>query len=150
MLLSKSCVYGLRASLFLASNQNGEYISIREMSERLDISFHFLTKILQQLTAAGLMESYKGPNGGIRLTKAGTQVSLFEIVEAIDGSDLFTECVLGLPGCGNSKPCPLHDKWTETRKAISNMLEQTNLVELAEKGKSLNLRITEDGGFEWI
>lgn len=119
------------------------------MSDKLDISFHFLTKILQQLTAAGLMESHKGPKGGVRLTKSGEQISLIEIVIAIDGPDLFTECALGLPGCGVEKPCPLHDKWAETRDAIRDMLEGTTLVELAEKGKSGNLRITAEGGFEW-
>lgn len=149
MLLSKSCVYGLRASLFLASNQDRDYISIREMSDKLNISFHFLTKILQQLTAAGLMESYKGPNGGIRLTKSGSEVNLYEIVAAIDGVELFTECALGLPGCGTAKPCPLHEKWAEARDGIRIMLENTDLVELAKKGKKLNLRITADGSFEW-
>lgn len=149
MLLSKACVYGLRASLFLASNQNGEYTSIRQMSDKLNISFHFLTKVLQQLTGAGLMESYKGPNGGVRLTKPGSEVSLFEIVEAIDGKDLFTECALGLPGCGEAKPCPLHEKWATTRDGIRDMLEETSLVELATKGKKMNLRITAEGGFEW-
>jgi Rrf2 family protein len=149
MLLSSSCVYGLRASLYLAANQDGDYVSIREMSDKLDISFHFLTKTLQQLTAAGLMESQKGPKGGVRLTKKGSKISLFEIVEAIDGRELFTECALGLPGCGTEKPCPLHDKWAETRDNIRNMLEQTNLLELAGKGKEMNLRITADGSFEW-
>lgn len=149
MLLSSSCVYGLRASLYLAANQNGEYISIREMSDKLDISFHFLTKTLQQLTAAGLLESQKGPKGGVRLTKKGSKISLFEIVEAIDGRELFTECALGLPGCGTEKPCPLHDKWAETRDNIRDMLQETNLLELAGKGKEMNLRITADGSFEW-
>lgn len=149
MLLSKSCVYGLRASLYLASGGSEEYVSIREMSDKLNISFHFLTKILQQLNGAGLLESYKGPNGGVRLTKSGTEVNLFEIVAAIDGKELFTECALGLPGCGTEKPCPLHDKWAEARDGIRIMLENTNLVELAKKGKKLNLRITDDGSFEW-
>jgi Rrf2 family protein len=149
MLLSKACVYGLRSSLFLASHENDEYISIREMSEKLDISFHFLTKILQQLTSAGLMESQKGPKGGVRLTKSGSEVSLYEVVAAIDGTELFTECALGLPGCGVKKPCPLHDKWADTRDGIRHMLENTDLVELAKKGKEQNLRITDDGGFEW-
>jgi len=149
MLLSKACVYGLRSSLFLASHEGGGYVSIREMSEKLDISFHFLTKVLQQLTSAGLMESHKGPKGGIRLTKSGFEVSLFEIVAAIDGIELFTECALGLPGCGVKKPCPLHEKWADTRGEIRKMLETTNLVELAKKGKELNLRITEQGGFVW-
>ncbi|MDX1586150.1 MAG: Rrf2 family transcriptional regulator [Balneolaceae bacterium] len=149
MLLSSSCVYGLRASLYLAANQNGDYISIGEMSDKLDISFHFLTKTLQQLTNAGLMESQKGPKGGVRLTKKGSNITLYEVVEAIDGSDLFTECALGLPGCGREKPCPIHDQWADARDGIRDMLQETTLIELAEKGKNLNLRITADGSFEW-
>jgi Rrf2 family protein len=149
MLLSKSCVYGLRAALYLASGNNGEYVSIGNMSERLDISFHFLTKILQQLTAADLMESHKGPNGGVKLAKPGSEISLIDVVIAIDGAELFTECVLGLPGCGVEKPCPLHDTWAETRDSIREMLENTTLTHLAEKGKNMNLRLTPDGGFTW-
>ncbi|MDZ7682786.1 MAG: Rrf2 family transcriptional regulator [Fodinibius sp.] len=120
------------------------------MSDELNISFHFLTKVLQQLSSSGLVESHKGPKGGVRLTKSGFEVSLFEIVAAIDGEELFTECALGLPGCGVAKPCPLHDKWDDTRDGIRVMLEGINLVELAKKGKAENLRITEDGGFEWV
>lgn len=149
MLLSKSCEYGVRASLFLVSHQNGEYISIRKMSDKLDISFHFLTKILQQLTGEGLLESHKGPNGGVRLVKSGAEIKLFDIVSAIDGNKMFTECVLGLPGCGKKKPCPLHDLWGETKGQIQNMLETTTLDELAEKGRKGNLRITTDGKFVW-
>ena len=149
MLLSKSCVYGLRASLLLASSQNEEYISIRELSEKLDISFHFLTKILQQLTAVGILESLKGPNGGIRLSKPGKRSALIDIVIAIDGNDLFHECVLGLSGCGTEKPCPLHKIWATTRDDIREMLEMNNLIDMAEKGKEGNLRITANGKFEW-
>lgn len=139
----------MRASLFLASRPSEGYISIREMSDNLDISFHFLTKILQQLTGAGIMESHKGPNGGIRLARSGSRTTLFDIVAAIDGVEMFTECALGLPGCGTQKPCPLHDKWGARRDSIRTMLETTDLEELAEKGKEMNLRITDDGEFKW-
>lgn len=149
MLLSRSCEYGLRASLFLVSHQSGAFISIREMSEKLDISFHFLTKTLQELTGAGLMESHKGPKGGVRLKKPGSEITLFEVVLAIDGETVFTECVLGLPGCGTEKPCPLHDIWGDTRDHIQGMLQNTTLAELAEKGKEGNLRITTNGEFIW-
>lgn len=148
MLLSKSCVYGLRAALYLASRGNQEYVPIRTLSEKLEISFHFLTKILQQLTAEGLLESFKGPNGGVRLTRPGDEIPLIEVVIATDGPDLFTECALGLPGCGHAKPCPLHDKWAETRDGIREMFENTTLSELAVKGKTENLRITTEGGFD--
>lgn len=148
MLLSKSCVYGLRAALFLATRKEGEYTPIKGMSEKLEISFHFLTKILQQLTAEGILKSYKGPNGGVKLTKPGHEVTLMDIVLAIDGPKLLTECALGLPGCGLKNPCPLHDKWAETRDSIRDMLENTSLTDLVRKGIEENLRLTDDGDFE--
>jgi len=129
----------------MATIKGDDYISIREISEKLGISFHFLTKILQQLSSAKLMESFRGPNGGIRLTRAGDQINLREIVEAIDGPELLTECALGLPGCGVEKPCPLHDKWAETRDAIAEMLEHTTLTELARKAREEDLRLSDDG-----
>ena len=144
MLLSKSCVYGIRASLYMASLKEQEFVSIREISDKLNISFHFLTKILQQLTSANLMESFRGPNGGIRLTRSPEKIKLIEVVTAIDGMSLFTECALGLPGCGVQRPCPLHDKWAETRDQIYNMLANTTLTELSEKAKKEHLRLSDE------
>ncbi len=142
MLLSKACEYGLRAALYMALEQKEEYISIRNMSKKLDISYHFLTKILQQLTKAGLMESYKGPNGGVRLAEKSGDIQLFEIVKAIDGDELFTECVLGLPGCGERKPCALHQKWANHREEIKMMLKTTTLQKLAEESRDKDFRLT--------
>jgi len=150
MLLSSACVYGLRASVYLASAEEENYVSITRISEELDISRHFLTKVLQQLTEDGILESHKGPKGGVRLTRPGNEISLIEIVAAIDGMDILTECALGLPGCGIEKPCPIHDKWADTRDAIRKMLEETSLLDLVTKGREGNLRITVDGSFSWL
>ncbi len=150
MLLSKSCIYGMRAALYLASSSNNKYISIKQISNDLDISPHFLTKILQELTRVDLLESQKGPTGGVRLKRAGDEVTLVEIVAAIDGMDLLTECALGLPGCGTAKPCPLHEQWADTRDEIKKMLQDTTLSDLVRKGKEGNLRITADGSFDWL
>jgi len=149
MLLSKKCTYALRASLYVASMSNGQYISLARISDELDLSYHFLTKIFQTLTREGLAESMKGPNGGIRLRRPPDKIELVEIVAIIDGMDLLTECALGLPGCGTAKPCPLHDQWADTRDEIRKMLEETTLAELVEKGKEGRLRITADGRFNW-
>lgn len=149
MLLSKSCVYGLRASLFLAADKSGGYISIKEMSSKLGISFHFLTKILQQLTAKGLLESYKGPKGGVRLALPPEDIRFLDVVVAIDGEGLLRECVLGLPGCGVKEPCPLHEEWSKNKEGIRLMFENTSLAYLAEEGKNKNLRLTDEGSFNW-
>jgi len=148
MLLSKSCVYGLRASIYLATKEDDQFIPIKRMSETLEISHHFLTKILQELTAQGLLDSYKGPNGGVKLKKPTDKITLMDIVLAIDGPDLLTECALGLPGCGIKNPCPLHNKWASTRDSIRQMLESSSLKEMVVRGKKEDLRLTKEGGFE--
>ncbi|WP_138431001.1 RrF2 family transcriptional regulator [Fodinibius saliphilus] len=149
MLLSSACVYGLRASVYLASVEDDSYISITTISEELDISRHFLTKVLQRLTDNDIMESMKGPKGGVRLTRSGDNIVLLEIVAAIDGMDILTECALGLPGCGTAKPCPIHDQWADTRDEIRQMLTETTLRNLVDRGKAGNLRLTEEGEFQW-
>ena len=149
MIFSKSCVYGLRAMIYLASIPREGYVSIKTLSDKLDISFHFLTKILQELTAAELMESMKGPKGGVRLSKSGKEIMLKEVVEAIDGPAIFTECVLGLPGCGSEKPCPMHDMWEGTRDEINDVFTSTSLQDMSKEGKAKDLRITPDGKFIW-
>jgi len=145
MLLSKSCEYGLRAMLYLATLGDGanpdegaavdptrEYVSIRTVSDELDIGFSFLTKVFQQLNDAGLLTSKRGPGGGVALTRPPDDIHLHEIVVAIDGDDLFEECVLGLPGCGEAEPCPLHDRWSETRSELEATFRGTTLAEVPD------------------
>ncbi|WP_199774169.1 RrF2 family transcriptional regulator [Salinibacter altiplanensis] len=146
MLLSKSCEYGLRAMLYLGTLENDEgsegeddgsaptreYVSIQTVSDDLEIGFSFLTKVFQQLNDAGLLTSKRGPGGGVALTRAPDAIGLYEIVVAIDGADLFEECVLGLPGCGEAEPCPLHEHWTEERDRMKTTFQQTTLSEVPD------------------
>ncbi len=80
-MLSGSCIYGLRAAIYVAAHtSNDSYVSIREISEKLGISFHFLTKILQRLTEGGVMKSHRGPGGGVTLARPAARISILEIV----------------------------------------------------------------------
>ena len=142
MLLSKSCEYGLRASLHLATlEREEEFVSISEISEALDISFHFLTKTFQKLTEAGIMHSHRGPKGGIALARPADDVTLLDIVLAIDGPDLFEECILGLPECGNQRPCPIHERWATERSRLEVMFTRKSLAETAKEVREQNLRL---------
>ena len=141
MLLSKSCEYGIRATIYVAAHENDGYVPIRVIGSELGLSGHYLTKILQHLTQKGIMQSHRGPSGGVSLAKASKDITLHDIVVAIDGSSVFTECVLGLPGCGNSQPCPLHDKWMKTRSELTRTFDSTNLRTLADLVITENLRL---------
>lgn len=122
----------MRATLYIAAIEQDGFVSIRDISDRLDLSFHFLTKILQKLTHAGLLHSFRGPNGGVALAKPAERISLEEIVVAIDGPELFTECLLGLPSCGDQKACPMHEEWKIERERLQKMMSERTLASLAE------------------
>lgn len=131
-MMSKSCEYGLRATLYIAARREGSYVSIRDISQELDISFHFLTKILQKLTHNGILKSYRGPSGGVDLARPAKNISLYDIVRAIEERDIFTSCVLGLHGCGEKQPCPLHDHWAGERGRIEKMFRGATLDRLSK------------------
>ncbi len=134
MLFSKGCTYAIRAALLVATRETREgrkFIPIRELADELGLSFHFLTKIMQELTEAKIMESFKGPNGGVGLARPAHAIALIDIIAAVDGMALFTECALGLPGCGEATPCPLHESWSKRREDLRRMFARTTLSALA-------------------
>lgn len=140
--LSKSSVYALRALTYVVAHKGDVgYVNIGELSRALDISFHFLTKIFQQLTQAGILESYRGPNGGIKLAKSPQEIKVVEIVNVLEGPEFFNTCLLGLPGCGEFDPCPVHDFWKEAKSALRKEFEMTTLAELGTKVSEERLRI---------
>ena len=141
MLLSRACEYGLRAALYLAATADSAYVPIRTVSDALGIPYPFLAKIVQTLGQHGVLASSRGPNGGIALARPAAQIPLREIVVAIDGEGVFTECVLGLPGCGEQKPCPLHERWGPTRAQLDQMFDDVTLEDLAARIRSTEFRI---------
>lgn len=141
-ILSKASVYALRALLYIVAHKGeAPYVSIGEISKELGISFHFLTKVLQQLTQAQILESYRGPNGGIALTKNPGDIHVIDIVRVIEGPDFFNTCLLGLPGCGVFQPCPVHDFWSQTKEVLREEFEVTTLAELGSKVTEERLRL---------
>jgi len=130
-MISNAAQYAIRALVFLAFQKNGEFTTAREIARRLEISGTFLAKIMKRLVDAGFVDSYRGPTGGLRLSVGAENISVRDVVVAIDGTGLFTECVLGLPGCGERMPCPMHERWAETRKCIERDLSGETIGELA-------------------
>jgi Rrf2 family protein len=138
MSLSHSCIYGLRATVLLAGKQKDGFITIRELSDELDIPFHFLTKVLQRLTHSNILESYKGPNGGVKLKKNAADITIQDIIKSLDENFTVPECALGLPIFQNHKICPIHSEWAELRNKIEAMIETITIHELAEENQKFH------------
>lgn len=131
----------MQAAIYVASHSTGKYVSISTIAEKLNISFHYLTKVLQLFTHAGILISYRGPNGGVALARDPSTITLYDLIVAVDGEGIFTSCILGLPGCGSAEPCPAHDSWSEIRNSLETIAKRTTLEELARKAEPLNIRI---------
>ena len=132
-MLSKTCTYGIQGAIYIALQPAGQYTPIGTIADALNIPFQFLKKILQVLAQQGVLLSYRSPKGGVKLARPADSITLLEVVQAIDGSDVFTQCILKLPGCGHTKPCPLHESWSVERVRLRQMFETTTLGSIARQ-----------------
>ena len=127
-IFSKTCEYGIRAVFFIAHKTiDGNRVGIKDIAEGIESPEPFLAKILQDLSRKGIIQSFKGPNGGFYLDSASRTRPLSDIVEAVDGDSLFIGCGLGLKACSEINPCPLHDQFKEIRNNIYKMLKDTTI-----------------------
>lgn len=133
VIFSKKCELGLQSVLFLSTKEKGRPFSATEVSQKVQQPKEFVAKILQRLTPSGIVGSKKGKNGGFYLAKEAGDIKLIDIVEAIDGLEVFNHCVLGFPGCGTHEPCPVHDKWGKLRDEAHRMLSEETLEGLKDQ-----------------
>lgn len=134
-MFSKSCEYGIRASIYVAKQSlKDRKVSQTEIAKSIDSPVAFTAKILQKLTKRNVLRSTKGPNGGFFLDpKDLDDVKLWNVILAIDGDGLLEDCSLGLRKCNAFKPCPLHHSFVKIRAEIRETLEGTSLRFLAEE-----------------
>jgi Rrf2 family iron-sulfur cluster assembly transcriptional regulator len=143
-MLSNSCRYGIRAVIYLASQTASKgKTGIRKISSDLDLPTPFLAKILQQLTKQKILNSSKGPHGGFSLLKDPRKITLLDIVNTIDGNDVFTNCIMHNGSCEGVKKdkihCPLHDDYEKTRMDLIKLFSNKTIYELVIKAESEEL-----------
>ncbi|MCK4967143.1 Rrf2 family transcriptional regulator [bacterium] len=132
-MISKTCQYALRAVIYIASNQEEGFVSTKQISKDTGISYFFLGKILNKLTHEGYLESYKGPNGGVRLLKPAEDISVLDILSAIENVKCLEGCFLGLPNCSDKNKCSIHDSWKDIKLSIYKMLSEKTIHELTKE-----------------
>ncbi len=132
-MFSKTCEYGIRATIFIASQSyQGQRVGLKDIAKKIDSPEAFTAKIMQILSKNNIIQSIKGVGGGFEIPKdTMNQIKLAQIVTALDGDNVFTGCGLGLTHCSEEHPCPMHDKFKSIRNELADMLENTNLEELA-------------------
>jgi len=132
-MLSNTCKTAIKAVIYLSSKfDTKENTGIKEISEFINASEHTAGKVLQTLVRQNIIYSMKGPTGGFYISKEQQKQPIINIVEAIDGKQIFRSCGLGLSKCSSSHPCPIHNDYKKARDIIEKLFRQKRVMDLCE------------------
>jgi len=133
--LSTKGQYGVRAMFEIARGYPDEPVNIKVISERQDVSPHYLEQILNRLRRSGLIRSVKGPGGGYLLTSSPEEISISEILRELEGPVAITSCLNPAEGCVRVDSCVTHLLWKALGRQIEEFLNTITLRDLLN-GKS--------------
>jgi Rrf2 family transcriptional regulator, iron-sulfur cluster assembly transcription factor len=129
--LTRKGDYAIRAMVYLAQQPADSITLVNEISQQVEAPKHFLFKIFQELGKNGFVKSTRGSNGGYSLAKPSNEISLLDIIEAIEGPIIPNRCISSDFKCGLKPGCPVHPIWHKMEHAIKSILSEATLEALA-------------------
>ncbi len=136
---TKGC-YGLRAMVELTRHQNGEPVLLGKISGDLSISRKYLHALLTSLKTAGLVRSSLGCHGGYRLARDPQEISIADVLRALEGPLALRECAADPDACERSGDCPCCAVWRAVGDAIDGVLSHVSLKEISKQRKKTRAR----------
>jgi Rrf2 family protein len=132
MQITRQADYAVRAVLYLARLGQDQRAATSQIAEEQQIPPSFLAKIVSQLSVAGLLQTSRGARGGVSLARDPNQISLLEVVEAIDGPILLDECVGANGICTFGHDCELRSVWCEAQAELVTKLKSIYFSQFVE------------------
>jgi Rrf2 family protein len=130
MEISRRADYAVRVILDLASASGGGRVPTQEIASRQKIPGPFLAKIISQLSVAGMVNTYRGAGGGVTLAHPPSEISLLQVIEALEGPIRLNRCVIQPDACPRNHNCPVHHIWAQAQADLLSLLEVTTFDEL--------------------
>lgn len=125
MQITRQADYAVRAVLYLTKLGPDRRAATSQIAQEQHIPPSFLAKIVSQLSVAGLLQTSRGARGGVSLARPPEEISLLEVVEAIDGPILLNECVAGNGICVFGDTCPMRPVWCDAQVELVERLNTT-------------------------
>lgn len=127
---SRSADYGLRAALEVALAADGDLVTRHAIAGSVKAPASVLAQSLASLVRGGVLHAQAGPRGGYRLARPADEISVHEVVVAIDGEQRRQRCVLHEGVCSSSGPCPFHAVLVEAQECFVDVLRRTSLADV--------------------
>ncbi len=134
--INRQTDYAARLILYLASKGSEERATAQSIAKYELIPYAFVRRIVTRLSNMGLLRTTKGRTGGIELARPASQISLLDVIEAIEGPLVLNECTENPEICPFTEFCPVHKAFEEARAALENRLRSVTFDKLAEKQKA--------------
>jgi Rrf2 family protein len=122
---------------YLAVFPSGHVASLHEIGEAQDIPESFLAKILQSLVRSGLAVSQRGAHGGFALARPASEITMQDVIEAVDGPISLNHCVLSPEECGRSASCTVRRSWLRAQEQLMDVLGTVTLESLSPRPASV-------------
>jgi Rrf2 family protein len=135
MQITRQADYAVRAVLYLSRLGPGERAATSTVAEEQRIPPSFLAKIISQLSIAGLLHTSRGARGGVTLARPAKEITLLDVIEAIDGPIMLNECVGDEGDCSFDDDCPLKAVWCDAQEVLVKRLRGTNFQQLLERSR---------------
>jgi Rrf2 family protein len=136
-IVSRGADYAIRAMLDVASQADGSRIVTEQIALRQEIPGAFLSKVVAQLTQSGLLRTQRGASGGVFLGRAAEEISLRQVVEAVQGPVVLNLCTGPYDGCSRADTCPANPLFRQAQQVLMEMLDRPTLAEMAASGEVL-------------
>jgi Rrf2 family protein len=130
MKLGRESAYAIQGLLALAEQPPGTVMLLRDVAKVGEISESFLAKIFQRLTRGAILNSSRGAVRGYSLARRPKQITIKDIVLAVEGPDVFQRCIFWSNRCADSDPCAMHFRWKKVRERLIDELEKITLADL--------------------
>jgi Rrf2 family protein len=114
--------------MHLSELENGGRAPTIKIASEQNIPPSFLAKIVSQLSVAGVVQTSRGARGGVSLAREAAEISLLEVIEAIDGPITLNECVTDPSACVFGDDCKVHEVWCDAQAQLVNKLASTNFA----------------------
>jgi Rrf2 family protein len=132
-LYSRSCEHIVRIISKIPQTGYDQVFLAKNLCHESKVPEYSARKGLQLLVQKKILAAIPGPGGGYKFTIHPRKTPLLDVIDAVDGKDSLKRCIMGLPNCNSTNPCPMHDTWKDLKGKLLQAFENKTLFDLMSK-----------------
>ena len=131
-MISVSTKHALKALIALNAKKRFEYVPVLDLAKEIKVPSPYLSKVAKSLAQAELVESRKGPGGGVRISESGQSASFYDVCLALEDPVVRDACFFSKNPCSKSTPCALHQEWAKAKSETVKFLKKCLISEFTD------------------